>query len=694
MTLTRRLLAVASAALFCAAGLSVVTPPGAQAALGPAVGTVDWNDVHQPIDGFGGSGAFNQAGKLMAYPEPARTQILDLLFSQTSGAGLSMVRNLIPNIEPIPGVYAWDRDADQIWLMQEAALRGTTRYMSTVWSPPPWMKDNSKECCGGAVINTFYPAFADYLAEYVLQYKQRFGIDIYAVSPANEPDASTDYASSRWTGPQLRDFTNWVKLIWAQKNVQAKYMIPESSFWSEEMALASLASPDAAPRVDIVAAHGYARETNPAKFTASEAAGKRVWQTEMSRLGISNDPTIQDGLEWAKRINNFMTKAEVSLFNHWWLITEKPDTREALIDLHTATNTYTVNKRLWTLGNWARFVRPGWERIGASATDLSLSAFRDPASGQFAVVAINDTTSARSVNLRLNGFSASSVTPYTTSATLNLAAGAPVSTTSGFLNTTLPARSVVTFVGTGTQTSPLAVTVNDAKVFSGESVATPVSIKNTGATPVSGTLTTSVGGGMAASPSSASFGPVAPGATATIPVVLTAPATSTAVPGAYTLEAAASLTSSPVSVVGMATARLYTTQVLFVPNTSGEAPWLHADDASQLNGAVEDGNARFMDASTTVTYKLEVPADATGGSINLDVGNQFLVSTSTDGVNFTTRLSEAAPVRDLSNRAYRSIDLNTARAGGSVVYVRLGDSQPADGWGAWLAHVRLDLARP
>ena len=32
--------------------------------------------------------------------------------------------------------------------------------------------------------------------------------------------------------------------------------------------------------------------------------------------------------------------------------------------------------------------------------------------------------------------------------------------------------------------------------------------------------------------------------------------------------------------------------------------------------------------------------------------------------------------------AYRSLDVNTVRAGGTVVSVRVGDGFPADGWGA------------
>ena len=50
-------------------------------------------------------------------------------------------------------------------------------------------------------------------------------------------------------------------------------------------------------------------------------------------------------------------------------------------------------------------------------------------------------------------------------------------------------------------------------------------------------------------------------------------------------------------------------------------------------------------------------------------------------------------MRDRGNRGERTLDLNALRAGGRTVYVRLGDSQPDDGWGGWLARVELDLQR-
>src|SRR5512147_997688 len=91
---------------------------------------IDGNEAHQEVDGFGAAFA-KQAHLLMRCAEPGRTQILDLLFARTGGAGLSIVRNQINSksaeidpdygtIEPSNNTFDFDHDEAQIWLMKEA----------------------------------------------------------------------------------------------------------------------------------------------------------------------------------------------------------------------------------------------------------------------------------------------------------------------------------------------------------------------------------------------------------------------------------------------------------------------------------------------------------------------------------------------------------------------------------------------
>jgi hypothetical protein len=109
-------------------------------------------------------------------------------------------------------------------------------------------------------------------------------------------------------------------------------------------------------------------------------------------------------------------------------------------------------KRMYAVGQFSRFVRPNYHRIGANASQTAalISAYKDSASPSFAIVAINPANSAISQSFSLTNFLVSSVTPWVTSGSLSLARQASVAVTNSSFAYTLPAVSIVTFVGLAT----------------------------------------------------------------------------------------------------------------------------------------------------------------------------------------------------------------------------------------------------
>ena len=133
--------------------------------------------------------------------------------------------------------------------------------------------------------------------------------------------------------------------------------------------------------------------------------------------------------------------------------------------------------------------------------------------------------------------------------------------------------------------------------------------------------------------------------------------------------------------------------VEFSPGTDAEAPWLFDADGSQLDGPAYDGRGRFTDGTTHATYRFQLPSDITGGTLTLELANEYLVETSTDGSTWKERLRQPTPEHDQDNRAEHTLQLNDLRGDGHTVYVRLGDAFPTDGWGGWLARVKLVMER-
>ncbi len=422
--------------------------------------TVNWNIEKQTIEGFGGSGAFHQSANLMAYPEKERNQVLDLLFSQNNGIGLSIVRNIIgdggdwgnsidgatPSIEPQEEVWNWDGDEDQIWLMNEAKKRGCTRFVSTVWSPPAWMKTNNSVIKGGALSPDKYQAFADYLSKYVQGYQEHHNIDIHAISPANEPGFTAPYSSCLWTGPQFRDFIkNHLTPTLKRDNVDARVIIPEEMNFSEDYAIDTLNDPEAGQGVDIIGTHAYDFKAKP--FPVAKSQNKSIWQTEVSNIGF-NDGSINDGLKYAKLLHDHMTITEVNAWLFWWLVAYKEG--ETLIHLDMNFKTFQTFKRLYTIGNYSRFVRPGYVRVNTDsnpAANVFVTAYKDNSSGKFAIVAINNGDQEQTIGFNLKEFPKfKGIIPYRTSAKENLAKLDRIPVSKNSFNAQLKTKSVTTFI--------------------------------------------------------------------------------------------------------------------------------------------------------------------------------------------------------------------------------------------------------
>lgn len=107
--------------------------------------TVDPTTTYQKIIGFGFSEAFGHAKQIYNLSTDIRQQVLDILFNTTSGAGLTILRNIITTggIEPTsPGsatktpTYTWDgSDNEQVWLSKTAQdVYGVRTIYANAWS--------------------------------------------------------------------------------------------------------------------------------------------------------------------------------------------------------------------------------------------------------------------------------------------------------------------------------------------------------------------------------------------------------------------------------------------------------------------------------------------------------------------------------------------------------------------------------
>ncbi|SPL88633.1 Alpha-1,2-mannosidase [[Actinomadura] parvosata subsp. kistnae] len=238
--------------------------------------------------------------------------------------------------------------------------------------------------------------------------------------------------------------------------------------------------------------------------------------------------------------------------------------------------------------------------------------------------------------------------------------------------------------------SPLQVRVADVALRPGTAGPVEVTLTNTGDTTLAPDLTVAVPASWSARPGNTQVPGLAPGASATVTVEVTAAAD--AAPGAQPIRVTARWNGW--AVAGEGTARVVGDVTEIEPGTASEEGVLVDDNGSQLTGDGAGGQARYADERRSFTYRLPVPAGATTGTVTLDLANQFLVEASADGRTWTTILREPNPVIFQGNRDQRAFDLARLReqsgGDGSDLYLKISDSLPQDGWGGWLAGVRLE----
>ncbi|MCX7722813.1 MAG: cadherin domain-containing protein [Verrucomicrobiae bacterium] len=457
------------------------TPPGAPQ---PGQCVVNWTNLFQRIDGFGACSAWRSTWS---------TWQADMFFTSNTGTGysrqgtpftyrgvgLSLLRTRIA-----PGGGTVEQS-----IMQMAQARGA-RVWSTPWTPPTTFKTTNAlgqiSLNGGAFVGTTsnYQAYASQLAGYVANMKRTYGVDIYAISVQNEPDYNTtNWESCVWTDTQIRDFIPYLAAALAASNAGAtKIMIPESMNWKvTPLYTTAMNDPNVAPLVSIIANHNYVMDNEAGDQTVPAAItnyGKALWQTEVSR-GASDVGDIADGIYWAWRIHLFLTVAQVNAWHYWWLCAYG-SSGGGLCD----TNDVPA-KRMYTLGNFSRFVRPGYHRIGAtSSANLLASAYKDTNSGAFAIVVINTNASTpvscAFVLTNLSG-NVSTVTPWITSGTLSLADQPSVAVTNRTFTYVIPPLSVVTLVGqvAPTNSAPTDIQLSNAAVGENMPLGTPVGVFST-----------------------------------------------------------------------------------------------------------------------------------------------------------------------------------------------------------------------
>jgi glucuronoarabinoxylan endo-1,4-beta-xylanase len=445
---------------------------------------VNLNQTRQTIQGFGISTAMS--------PKSAP---IDTLFSTTGadGIGLSILRVGMNTDGSLTGSG-----------VSEAKAKGA-RIIGSSWSAPASCKSNGRTSDGGYLLESCYDAWATKLATFAKAqglYAMSLGAEPDFASCPGNPVCTDSYDTMTYTAKQMAAFAKVAKQKFQEISPGTKIIAPESAEWIHLWSTLSATGSIVASHPDSSDPHkcgcfsntisaadeatcalkclngdgydyGHWLWNDPAAWQAFDIVGvhqqdshmaypwpadvnggirdREVWQTEASGLmhwpeqGPSTE--ISNGLAVAGWIHSALTVGEASAWLWWWYESYYQDDNEGLALIKGGT---TPAKRYYTLGNYSRFVRPGYLRVdvgGAIPADVLLSAYKSDDGKSVVLVAINNGTATASPRIGFSGGTApTSCVPTVTSASANLADGTAVAVTAGILTASLPGKAVTTLV--------------------------------------------------------------------------------------------------------------------------------------------------------------------------------------------------------------------------------------------------------
>jgi glucuronoarabinoxylan endo-1,4-beta-xylanase len=429
--------------------------------------TVTLTDVKQTIKGYGASSAF--------FAKDISDEDAEWLFNAKTGIGLSLLRTMVGM--PFDIDYANEgaqptTGASTIATLPELktakqAVKHGAQVWATAWSPPPiWKTSNSKNG-KGATFSTnklkpeHYQDYADYLAKFVEDMATE-GVPIMAMSPINEPDYVASWDNAQFSAAELVTFIGKNLGPTFEKRVpKTKIAAPDTARWffCKEYVTALLADATANKYVPIAATHPYPESNKPMDLTYNDPQknGKEFWQTEWSLEGPgvngqdTPDPGITSALTIGKMLHDHMVITGMNAWSYWSIYIDYLDDphrmNPAFIQPDAVGGVPKRFKRGYGFGNWSKFVRPGFKRVGATekpVTNVLVEAYKDDA-GHIAIVVMNDGANAVDQKFWIEGGQFGDITPWVTSASDDLAPKAIIPATDNF-SFSLPSKSIVTFV--------------------------------------------------------------------------------------------------------------------------------------------------------------------------------------------------------------------------------------------------------
>lgn len=412
--------------------------------MAPTTIQIDPSQTYQTMDGFGFAITYSTCYNLMKMDAAARAKFLKETYSTTEGYGVSYARISIGCNDFSSREYtlcdekglehfALQNDETQyvIPILKEIlAINPDVKIIAAPWTCPKWMKVDNIETkqphdqwVDGHLNPDMRADYAKYFVLFVKAMKEQ-GIDIYAVSPQNEPLNHANCASLYMPWQEEAPFVMELAKAFTQNGINTKIYVFDHNYnydnvadqedYPVKMYDAMGASFEGSELVVGAAYHDYGGSNSELTDIHNQAPDKELIFSESS-IGTWND-----GRNLSKRLIDDMKNVTLGTVNQWckavlvWNLMLDQNMGPNLdggcqtcfgaVDISTDYKTLSYNSHYYVISHMSSVVRPGAVRIGTTSRSISksgvvYSAFQNP-DGSYALVILN--ASDEDVNLTVS----------------------------------------------------------------------------------------------------------------------------------------------------------------------------------------------------------------------------------------------------------------------------------------------------
>lgn len=384
----------------------------------------------QRIEGFGGAFTESAASVWQQLPAEEATALLRACFDEDEGHGYTLCRVHMNSCDFSLGNYAHadvagdealrhfniDRDRQALLPMIKAAqavARQPIKLLVSPWSPPPWMKSNGEMNHGGKLLPHYANAWAQCYVRFIQAYEAE-GVPVWGVTVQNEPEAVQRWDSCIYSAEEERDFVRYhlgpalqaaglerVRIIIWDHNRDQMVQRADTVY----------SDPEAARFVWGCGFHWYGEDHfDHVQLVHDAWPDKQLLFTEGCQEGGPHVGSLVPAERYARNIINDLNRWTVGWID-WNLLLDETGGPNHVGNLCSAPMLADrASGRLMPqpsfdyLGHFARFIKPGAERVlcAASRQDLECTAALN-LDGRLALVVLNRTGTAQRFVLCVDG---------------------------------------------------------------------------------------------------------------------------------------------------------------------------------------------------------------------------------------------------------------------------------------------------